>query len=345
MRGYLALDPVGSSESSRLAADLLPDMIHSGSYWRWAALIACAVIAAAVFGAPDPNFRLRSALAIHDFGHVVAFGLVTALFAFALNARSSARLKSRVRAICLAAIAALALGATVELAQAASGLHGDPWDVVRDLGGAFSAALILIALDRAFSRPARAGLAGAAIVVIVGFSYPVFAALDDEARARTQFPVLASFALPKELSRFHFGRGTQPQIVQMADHEGRIVSAMQLRLPPGRYPGFVLRHFPGDWQGMRALQLLVDIPEPMPFEMTVRIDDADYDYRLDLDDRYNRSFPLSPGLNRIEIPLSDVAAAPRGRKFDLRRVQSLLIYAVDLEQPRGIIIGPISLMR
>ena len=284
-------------------------------------------------------------MAIHDFGHVVAFGLVTTLLASALNDRSSATLNSRVRAICLAASAALALGAAVELAQAASGLHWDPWDVVRDVGGAFSAALILIALDRTISRSARAGLAGAAIVVIVVFSYPVFAALDDEARAHAQFPVLASFANTKELSRFHFGRGTQPEIVQVADHEGRTVSAMQLHLPPGRYPGFVLRHFPADWKGMRALQLLIVIPEPMPLEMTVRIDDADYDYRLDLDDRYNRSFPLSPGLNRIEIPLSDVAAAPRGRTFDLRRVQSLLIYAVDLEQPRRLIIGPISLMR
>jgi hypothetical protein len=79
--------------------------------------------------------------------------------------------------------------------------------------------------------------------------------------------------------------------------------------------------------------------------MVVRIDDAEYDYRLDMGDRYNRSFVLSPGANRIEIPLADVAAAPRSRRFDLGRVRSLLVYAVDLTRPREIIIGPIVLVR
>jgi hypothetical protein len=119
---------------------------------------------------------------------------------------------------------------------------------------------------------------------------------------------------------------------------------MQLHLPPGKYPGFELNYFPRNWQGMRALRLLITNPETTPIEMTVRIDDAEYDFKLDLDDRYNRSFPVSPGVNRIEIPLSDVAAAPRNRRFDLGRVQSLLMYAVDLERPRSIIIGPILLL-
>jgi hypothetical protein len=78
--------------------------------WRWAALATCVVIAAAIFAAPDPNSNFRSALAIHDFGHVLAFGLVTTLFAFALSARSRPIFQGRVGAICLAAAAALALG-------------------------------------------------------------------------------------------------------------------------------------------------------------------------------------------------------------------------------------------
>jgi hypothetical protein len=311
--------------------------------WRWAALIACLVIAAVVFNGPDPNARLRSALAVHDFGHVIAFGLVTVLFAFALSVQSRPTVQRRISATCLAAGAAVVLGAAVELAQAVAGRTGDPWDLARDAGGALSAALALTALDAAISTRARAALVSMAVVTLAVLAFPILSALDDEARARRQFPVLASFANTKELSRFHFGRGVQPEIVQMGDHEGRTVSAMRLHLPPGRYPGFVLRYFPGDWQGMRALQLLIVVPDPMPLEMTVRIDDADYDYKLDLDDRYNRSFPLSPGLNRIEIPLSDVAAGPHGRRLDLGRVHALLMYAVDLEQPRSVIIGPIGL--
>lgn len=319
-----------------------PRTSSAGKTWRGAALGACIVITIIVFSAPGPDVNLRSAIAIHDFGHVAAFGLVTALFAVALGAQAHVTFGGRVGAICLAGIAALTLGAAVELAQAVNGLHGDPWDAVRDAGGAFSVALILVALDSKFSTCLRAVIAGAGLFVFAAFAYPVFAALNDEARARAQFPVLASFERRSELSRFSFGEGLRPRIVSTTDDKGRAISAVQLHLPPGRYPGFELRYFPGDWRGLRALQLLIVNPETSPTELTVRIDDSKYRFRMD--DRYNRAFPLSPGANRIEIPLSDIASAPRDRQFDLGRVHSLLVFAVDLKQPRSIIIGPITLL-
>jgi hypothetical protein len=270
--------------------------------------------------------------------------LVTALFALALSARSRPTLRARASAIWLAAGAALALGAGVELAEAVTGRNGDPWDVVRDGGGALLVALMLTARDSALSAAMRTALAGAALSTLAACVYPAAAALHDEARARAQFPVLASFETTTELSRFRFEEGMEPRIVPTTDDEGRAASGMRLRLPPGRYPGFELSYFPRDWRGARALRLLIVNPEPTPIELNVRIDDAEYDYRLDRADRYDRAFPLSPGANRIEIPLSDVAMAPRGRRFDLERVQTLLVYAIDLGQPREIIVGPIVLL-
>jgi hypothetical protein len=183
-----------------------------------------------------------------------------------------------------------------------------------------------------------------ATVTLAAFAWPVAAALVDEARARAQFPVLASFEAAMELSRFEFTDGAQPRIVSLPDDAGRPVSGMRLRLPPGKYPGLVMQHFPEDWRGLRALRLLILNPEPAPIEISVRIDDGAYDYRLDLADRYNRAFLLPPGANRIDIALSEVAAAPRGRRFDLGHVRSLLLYAVDLHRPREIVIGPITLL-
>ncbi len=313
--------------------------------WRSAALVTCVVIAALIIGAPDPDASLRSAIALHDFGHVIAFGLVTALFSFALPARYHQGLLRRAQTAGLAASAAIVLGVAVELAQAVSGGNGDLWDVLRDAGGAFFVAVILVARNPALSVRARAALAAAAILVLGPFTFPLVAALCDEALARAQFPILASFESARELSRFQIGEDYNARLVSTLDDEGRPASAVLLNLPPGKYPGVVLSYFPGDWRGHRALRLLLVNLEPVPYEMTVRIDDAEYDYKLDLDDRYNRSFVLSPGANRIEIPLADIATAPRGRRFDLGRVQSLLVYAVDLAQPRAIIIGPIALVR
>ncbi len=159
------------------------------------------------------------------------------------------------------------------------------------------------------------------------------AALTDEALARAQFPLLASFERERELSRFEFGADRSATLTWTLDGEGRRTPALRVDLPAGKYPGFALSYFPRDWRRMRALQLLLVNPEPTPFEITVRIDDADYDYKLDVADRYNRSFLLTAGANRIDIPLADVAAAPRDRRLDLGRVQSVLVYAVDLAQP------------
>ncbi len=320
-------------------------MMGTVGLWRWAALATCAVIAALIIVAPDPDASLRSAIALHDFGHVIAFGVVTALFSFALPARNHQGFLPRAQAAALAASAAIVLGVVVELAQAVSGGNGDPWDILRNAGGAFFVAVVLVVRDPALSARARAALTVAAILVLGPFTFPLLAALRDEALARAQFPILASFESARELSRFQFGEDYNARLVSTLDDEGRSTSGVQLNLPPGKYPGVVLSYFPGDWRGFRVLQLLLVNLEPVPYEMVVRIDDAEYDYRLDMGDRYNRSFVLSPGANRIEIPLADIAAAPRSRRFDLGRVRSLLVYAVDLTRPREIIIGPIVLVR
>jgi hypothetical protein len=314
--------------------------------WRSAALASCVVIAAVIIGAPDPGASSRSAIALHDLGHVIAFGLVTALFSFALPARDHPGFPgTTTRTASLAAGAAIGLGVMVELAQVVSGGTGDPWDVLRDAGGALFVALTLVARDPARSLRARAALMVAAILILGPFTFPLVAALHDEALARSRFPVLASFETARELARFRIGEDYNARLVSTLDDEGQPASALQLTLPPGKYPGVSLRYFPGDWRGFRTLRLLLVNLDPVPYEMAVRIDDAAYDYRLDLDDRYNQSFVLSPGANRIEIPLADVATAPRGRRFDLARVRNLLVYAVDLERSREIIVGPIVLDR
>jgi len=65
-----------------------PRMTGAGRIWRWAAVVASVVIAVVVSSAPGPNSNLRSAIALHDFAHVVAFGVVTVPLAFVLDARS-----------------------------------------------------------------------------------------------------------------------------------------------------------------------------------------------------------------------------------------------------------------
>jgi hypothetical protein len=72
-----------------------------------------------------------------------------------------------------------------------------------------------------------------AVFAVGGLAYPTLVALDDEARALAQFPVLASFERTIELSRFQFDEGMEPKVVRMVDDDGRPFSAASLRLLSG----------------------------------------------------------------------------------------------------------------
>lgn len=211
---------------------------------------------------------------------------------------------------------------------------------MRDAVGSLTAALVVVAWQASVSS--RAILVVTAIATVLPFTFPTVAAWSDEIIARSQFPVLASFESVREMSRFEFEREWDVTLTVAMDGGSRRVPAVRFHLPPGQYPGFVLRYFPRDWRGMRTLSLLLVNTESTPLEMMVRIDDVHYRYYYD--DRYNRSFVLVPGPNRIEIPLAEVATAPRGRTFDLAQVYTVIVYAIDLAQPREILVGPIALV-
>lgn len=302
-----------------------------------------ALICAVVVLAPGPDRSLRSAVAIHDFGHVVAFGLVAVLLAIALSSHSRPTPRRRVATACVAALASVLLGAAVEYLQGILGGNADVWDIVRDAGGAAAAALLLIATSPGFAARTSIAISSIAAAIVLAFTSPAVIALRDEARARTQFPALASFERTGELARFGFNSGATGRIVATTNAAGSAIAGLELHLPPGSYPGVSLDYFPRDWSDMRALRLLIVNPAATPLDITVRIDDAQHDQRYE--DRFNRAFPIQPGMNQIEIPLADVRAAPRDRELDLTRVASLMVFAVDLAWPREIVIGPVVLVR
>lgn len=318
-------------------------MIGSTAFRRWPAVVLGALICAVVVYAPGPDRTLRSAVAIHDFGHVVAFGLVAVLLAIALSSHSRPTLRRRVTTACVAAVAAVLLGAAVECLQGVSGGNADVWDIVRNAGGAAAAALLLIAAASSLATKTSIAIASVAAAIVVAFASPAVIALRDEARASAQFPVLANFERTGDLARFGFNSGATGRIVATTNAAGSAMSGLELHLPPGGYPGLSLDYFPRDWSDMRALRLLIVNPEATPLDITVRIDDAQHDQRYE--DRFNRAFPIQPGMNQLEIPLADVRTAPRDRELDLTRVASLIMFAVDLARPREIVIGPIVLVR
>lgn len=304
---------------------------------RLIALTTTAVVTAVVFVAPAPGADLRSAIAFHDFGHVLAFGLVTVLLWYGVPFRGR-----RMGRVAAAVLAAIALGVLVEILQWVTGGNGDVDDVIRDAAGTLAAALLILSITTTRWGPSRVLLLIASAMVVLTAAYPALSAFSDESVARAQFPVLARFERQIELSRFDLGRVEHVELSSTQDDRGMTVPAMRVDLPVGRYPGFALRHFPRDWRGYTALSLLIVNRAATPLTVGIRIDDARHNNERT--DRYDGSFTLVPGPNRIEIPLSAVVSAPRGRLLDIAQVGTVRIFAGSLTEPRQLLIGPIALL-
>ena len=83
------------------------------------------------------------------------------------------------------------------------------------------------------------------------------------------------------------------------------------------------------------------MPDPAPLEITIRIDDRAHNGEYQ--DRYNQSFRLVPGPNRIRIPLARVRSAPRDRALDLQAIARVFLFAAGLRETRTLLIGRFTL--
>ncbi len=96
------------------------------------------------------------------------------------------------------------------------------------------------------------------------------------------------------------------------------------------YPGVAFNDFPTDLTGARSLSIDFFNDASFPLELVVRIDDIDSGEEYD--NRYNGSFTLRPGKNRVVIALSDVRTGPANRRLDLSRISRFLLF---LHRPPG----------
>jgi hypothetical protein len=305
-------------------------MKTAGRFPRWLALAIVAIcLAIAVFAPASDPFR-RSAARLHDFLHVPGFGGVAVVLWLGFPGNDGTRHGRRILRLLAIFAVTVALGAGVEIAQAAIGGDADPWDLARDGLGAASAVLALASAWRAIGAPARWGLRAAALAGVLAGLVPTASALADEMRAVRQFPVLADFSAKKDLDRFGWSPWSTGEFEPPGAGDAR--GALRLDLTPGAYPGLWLEFFPRDWRGRQDLSFDCTNPAPTPFRVTVRIDDLDHGQ--DYHDRFNRAIVLAPGRNTVRIPLADVESAPRGRRLDLSKVRSVGIFAVGLRERR-----------
>ena len=85
-----------------------------------------------------------------------------------------------------------------------------------------------------------------------------------------------------------------------------------------------------DWRGYSSFCFDVYNPNKQKIRISVRMDDQkDYPNYAD---RFNKSFILKPGMNRMRIPLDTLFTSGTHRKLNLKKIYRVLIFMTGPER-------------
>lgn len=286
------------------------------------------------FGGPDATSP-RLFASTWSLGHLLLFGLLAVLLCERLP-RTWPWWRLWLVILGVAGVA----GGLAEMVQGGFGrtpsLIDWSWDL---LGAAIGLATLRVLPPQ---RWARALLTLAVATALAAILIPRVLILADDIWAWRRFPVLSDLESPLELSRWR-GRDYL-RVVTAPVHDGR--HSLEVQLPPGKYSGTHLAHFPRDWRGYRTLEMYVFNPATEPLELTVKIFDQQHDPRgHQYSDRYNGVHPVEPGWNRIAVPLETLRTAPRDREMDLARIRGVQLFIVELKEPRVLYLDGLRLLK
>ncbi len=295
----------------------------------WSRCIAAVVVVALVLSLP---VRTDSRL-VHELensGHAVLFGIAAIVFL--------RRWRGGLWPYLLAGLVTIALGAATELMQWIEGGNADSLDVVRDGAGALAFLGFAWTLRRRDSILKHYLIRSGSIALILIVFLPPILTCAALAHRWLVFPVIADFRAKVE-NRFWSAGNREVDIVPAPwQKDGR---AARLLYGPAEHPGLAISGPWPDWSGYRELSFLVYSECPETVMLTLRIHDAQHNNKYE--DRFNTRLEIHPGLNPIEVPLSAVREAPRGRQMDFRRIRSVFLFMSRPGRPFNLYFGAFTL--
>jgi VanZ family protein len=223
----------------------------------------------------------------------------------------------------------LALGAVTEVAQHFT--HRDPsiTDVARDGLGAATALSAQWLLATRIGRPRRQGIRlVAGLICACGLavvSAPMAWCLAAYANRDLRFPVLWQLNSALDLYFLNGPSCESRSLWGLWRLSARPIS-LCVPLPSTEpSPGIALGEPYPDWQGRSVLTIDVSNPMPSPLRLMVRVHDRNHNQAHE--DRFNRAYVIAGGTRQvISIPLEEIAAAPHGRRMDLRHIAHIGIF-------------------
>jgi hypothetical protein len=298
---------------------------------RTAGLLVLAALLAALLALVPPTATLWQRT-LGDAGHGPIFAGIAVVF-LAMQAATGGR---HSRAAYMRAFAfAVALGIATEIAQIwMPNRSVSAMDVLHDAAGAMLG-LVIVALVQSRLRKSRVEKSAGSVALLITLGVVAIAVLAWEpfntARAYSQrsraFPTLAPMGSVADAA-FAGARNASvtrsplpPQWRRPGDGD-----ALKLSFEAGSTPAFEISEPASDWRGHRTLSIDITNPGSAPLVLTLRILDRSHNWEHV--DRFNLPLVIAPATRRIvEVPLSDVEAAPASRRMDMAGIANLMLFS------------------
>jgi hypothetical protein len=263
---------------------------------------------------------------LQNAGHGVIFAAIAFLCISILTASNKPLGWSMWSRCALTLAIATLLGVVTELLQIPLARDSSFIDVRNDALGACIGLMIFAGGHHELAFRKRLGLvvAGATAVAVLGA--PVATCIAAYARRETMFPTIADFRQSMDLyfvaaQWATIGQEKLPKSWSAAADE----RAMHVRFGVGPWPGVDFFEPAPDWQEYDVLALDLTNPGPAPLLLRLRVHDLQHNNAFD--DRFNTTFQIQPGERAVfRFPLAEIRDGPRQRMLSMADIRDLLLF-------------------
>ncbi|VAW90562.1 hypothetical protein MNBD_GAMMA21-3, partial [hydrothermal vent metagenome] len=234
-----------------------------------------------------------------------------------------------IRRVGLVFLIMLAASAAIEIIQHYIGRSASVKDVGLNIAGTMIAMSIVILRYRTF-RKMSYGVVVIFILVVFVLIWPTVKIFIDEINISRQFPVLSDFTTPFESGRW---QSSDADMVLVKEKDLTVLDVVLL--PENKYSSVALNSFGQGWEKYRELVIELNNTMELDIPLVLRLHDKHHKkYNNQHSDRFNRSINLAPGYREIIIPIIDLYNSPRDRKMDVNNIESIMIFAININKKK-----------
>ena len=262
-----------------------------------------------------------------DMGHIFLF----AALSFSLLQLQQFRELKWSKSLFIIISLSFITGLIIELLQVLVGRDFELSDIARDVLGALIGYLIFFLKEYNFSLKRKMLMIISICVIFLTSSFNILIVLIDEYQMRENFPLLADFESPFQLSRWDAGKA---KIDFSKKNVRQGLYSLQVIFLPDKYPDISLQHFPRNWSSYSNVKYSLYSEEQKPIVIEMKVYDEKHivnGYKYN--DRFNREILLQPGWNNISVSLKEIFSSPVKRKMDSTKIKNFSLFLKDTTRP------------